>query len=79
MLFRSTGANADGSRGLERIHDRGGLTFVQSPQTAESPTMPNAAIKCVPEARVLTITEIAQEIAALPVAAVHGTRRSEVR
>lgn len=74
-----TGANADGSRGLERIHDRGGLTFVQTPQTAESPTMPNAAIKCVPDARVLTIAEIARQIAALPVAAVHGTRRSGVR
>ena len=74
-----TGANADGSRGLERIHDRGGLTFVQTPQTAESPTMPNAAIKCVPEARVLTIAEIGQQIATLPVAAVPGARRSEVR
>jgi two-component system chemotaxis response regulator CheB len=74
-----TGANADGSRGLKRIHDRGGLTFVQTPATAESPTMPNAAIKCVPDARVLTIAEIAGEIATLPVAAVPGTRRSEVR
>ena len=39
-----TGANADGSRGLKRIADRGGLALVQSPATAESPTMPLAAI-----------------------------------
>ncbi|HEX4681243.1 MAG TPA: chemotaxis protein CheB [Gemmatimonadaceae bacterium] len=63
-----TGANADGSRGLKRIFDRGGLAFVQTPQTAESPTMPAAALRCVPESRVLTIAEIARELAALPVA-----------
>jgi len=74
-----TGANADGSRGLKRIHDRGGLTFVQAPQTAESPTMPNAAIKCVPDARVLTIAEIAQQVASVPVRAVQGARRSGVQ
>jgi two-component system chemotaxis response regulator CheB len=74
-----TGANADGARGLERIHDRGGLALVQMPQTAESPTMPNAAIECVPQARVLTLSEIAAEIAALPVAVANGGRRSEAR
>jgi two-component system chemotaxis response regulator CheB len=68
-----TGANADGSRGLKRIFDRGGLAFVQAPQTAESPTMPAAAVRCVPESRVLTIQEIARELAALP-AAHHTTR-----
>jgi len=61
-----TGANADGSRGLKRIVDRGGLAFVQLPATAESPTMPEAAVKCVPLARVLTIEEIAGELGALP-------------
>lgn len=61
-----TGANADGSLGLRRIVDRGGLGFVQQPATAESPTMPAAAIEAVPEARVLTIDEIAKAIAALP-------------
>jgi two-component system chemotaxis response regulator CheB len=61
-----TGANADGSRGLKRIHDRGGLTFVQTPATAESPAMPDAAIRCVPSARVLTIEEIAERLGTLP-------------
>ena len=40
-----TGANADGARGLRRIADRGGLALVQDPGTAESPTMPAAAIE----------------------------------
>lgn len=64
-----TGANADGSRGLRRIVDRGGLALVQSPATAESPAMPAAAIQAVPNARVLTIPEIAATLAALPLAA----------
>jgi len=64
-----TGANADGAQGLRRIVARGGLGFVQTPATAESPTMPQAAIHAVPEARVMTIGEIATQIAALPVAA----------
>jgi two-component system chemotaxis response regulator CheB len=61
-----TGANADGSRGLKRIFDRGGLAFVQLPATAESPAMPAAAVRCVPSARVLTLHEIAVALAALP-------------
>ena len=61
-----TGANADGSRGLKRIADRGGLALVQSPDTAESAAMPAAAIRAVPSARVLTIPEIAATLAALP-------------
>ena len=64
-----TGANADGAAGLRRIVDRGGLAFVQMPQTAESPAMPTAALRSVPDARVLTIAEIANAIGTLPVAA----------
>jgi two-component system chemotaxis response regulator CheB len=63
-----TGANADGSRGLRRIFDRGGLAFIQEPATAESPMMPAAAVRCVPGARVLPIAEIAAAIVALPTA-----------
>jgi len=60
-----TGANADGSRGLKRIADRGGKAFVQTPATAESPTMPAAAIRCVPQASVMAIDEIAVALAKL--------------
>ena len=63
-----TGANADGSRGLKRIFDRGGLALVQSPSTAESATMPAAALRCVPQAREMTIKQIAATLAALPTA-----------
>ena len=61
-----TGANADGSGGLRRIVDRGGLALVQLPQTAESPVMPAAAAKAVPEALVMTIEQIAQTLSTLP-------------
>ena len=39
-----TGANDDGSRGLKKIKESGGLTIVQDPDTAEIDTMPKAAI-----------------------------------
>ena len=57
-----TGANADGAEGLRRIAERGGLTLVQEPSTAESPTMPNAALKAVPSSRVLTVGAIGELI-----------------
>lgn len=60
-----TGANEDGSRGLRRIADRGGLAVVQDPATAESPLMPASALKAVPEALVLTLEGIADHLATL--------------
>ena len=42
-----TGGNKDGSKGLACIHEQGGLTIVQDPNTAESPFMPLAAIDAV--------------------------------
>ena len=75
-----TGANADGSRGLRRIFDRGGLAFVQDPLTAESPTMPSAAIRCVPGAHVQPIGEIAVSLVSMsgdePVGAARMPRES---
>jgi two-component system chemotaxis response regulator CheB len=61
-----TGANADGARGLRRIADRGGLAIVQRPATAESPTMPAAALRAVPDARALSIEEIGHALVSLP-------------
>jgi two-component system chemotaxis response regulator CheB len=60
-----TGANADGSRGLRRITDRGGMPLVQLPATAESPAMPAAALRVVPEARALTLRELSGTLASL--------------
>ena len=39
-----SGANADGSDGLEYVKNRGGTTIVQLPQSAEVPFMPQHAI-----------------------------------
>lgn len=39
-----TGANEDGSEGLDYIRRRGGLSLAQSPQSSEAPVMPEAAI-----------------------------------
>jgi two-component system, chemotaxis family, protein-glutamate methylesterase/glutaminase len=70
-----TGANADGSRGLRRIVDRGGRAIVQDPATAEVPVMPAAAREAVPEAAVLRLEEIPGYLAKLPGAgAVPGSR-----
>ena len=61
-----TGANADGADGLRRISDRGGLALVQDPDGAESGTMPEAARKAVPRARVMTLQGITAYLATLP-------------
>lgn len=54
-----TGANEDGSAGLTRIRDAGGVTVVQDPATAARPEMPSAAIAAVASARVLPLRKIA--------------------
>ena len=61
-----TGANADGSSGLRRISDRGGMALVQDPTTAESPTMPAAAMKAVPRARIMELRGIIDYLIGLP-------------
>jgi two-component system chemotaxis response regulator CheB len=61
-----TGANADGAEGLRQISDRGGMALVQDPKTAESPTMPAAAMKAVPRARVMPLADIVAFLCELP-------------
>lgn len=53
-----TGANDDGARGLRHVVDRGGRAIIQDPATAESPVMPVAASRAVPEATVVPLDEI---------------------
>ena len=43
-----SGANADGAAGLKAIGDRGGITVVQSLETAEMIAMPAAALEAAP-------------------------------
>jgi two-component system chemotaxis response regulator CheB len=61
-----TGANSDGAEGLRLISDRGGLALVQDPDSAESPTMPRAATRAVPRARVMSLEEIIRFVGELP-------------
>ena len=61
-----TGANADGSQGLRRISDRGGMAIVQDPATAESATMPLAAVAAVPRAKVMPLDELTRFVTTLP-------------
>ena len=61
-----TGANADGSDGLRRISDRGGLALVQDPSTAESRPMPEAARRAVPRARIMSLEGIVGYLSTLP-------------
>jgi two-component system chemotaxis response regulator CheB len=67
-----TGANADGAAGLARIVARGGTAIVQDPATAERREMPAAALWATPEARVLSLEEIAPVLTELV-----GTRDEE--
>lgn len=55
-----SGANEDGAAGLAAIHDAGGVTVVQSPETARAPNMALSALKLRPADRVLPLNEIAQ-------------------
>lgn len=61
-----TGANADGAEGLRQISDRGGMAIIQDPATAESPTMPTAAVKAVPRAKVMPLAGIVAFLQELP-------------
>jgi len=57
-----TGANEDGARGLAHIVKRGGIALVQDPKTAEIPIMPEAAIRAVPKAEVLSLDALAPRL-----------------
>lgn len=60
-----TGANDDGAAGLRRIADRGGIAIVEDPSTAASATMPRAALRAVPQARVLPVAAIPDHLVRL--------------
>jgi two-component system chemotaxis response regulator CheB len=57
-----TGANEDGAAGLAYIRKRGGITVVQSPETAEATVMPEAAIAMDAAGKVLPLDQIASFI-----------------
>jgi two-component system chemotaxis response regulator CheB len=55
-----TGANADGAAGLRAIHAAGGTAIVQRPELAHTPYMPQAALNACPDARAMSLEEIAR-------------------
>jgi two-component system chemotaxis response regulator CheB len=54
-----TGANEDGAAGLAAVHQAGGTTIVQQPETAHASVMVESALKRSPVDMVLTLEEIA--------------------
>ena len=57
-----TGANQDGVQGLAAVKARGGVTIVQSPETAECPVLPRAAIATVAVDQILPLSDIAAHL-----------------
>jgi two-component system chemotaxis response regulator CheB len=55
-----TGANNDGSRGLKKIKQAGGLTIAQDPADAEVPHMPKAAIAAADPDLILPLEKIGE-------------------
>lgn len=53
-----TGANSDGSQGLNKIKEMGGLAIVQDPAGAEVEAMPRAAIKATEVDHILPLERI---------------------
>ncbi len=53
-----TGSNEDGAAGLARVAAAGGTVIVQSPEYAQFPHMPEAALSAVPNAKILTLDQI---------------------
>lgn len=60
-----TGANEDGAAGLAHVARCGGMPIIQKPATAEVPVMPEAALREVPWAHVMTLGEIGEFLASL--------------
>ncbi len=57
-----TGANSDGSKGLKRIKELGGLAIVQDPKTAVASSMPKAAIEITAVDYILSLNEISKKL-----------------
>lgn len=60
-----TGLKRDGARGLMAIERHHGMTLVQDPSEAVASEMPLAALAVVPNAKIMTLQQIAQWLATL--------------
>lgn len=54
-----TGANSDGSHGLAKVKEQGGLTIVQDPRDAQAVWMPRAALEIAQPDYIARLEEIA--------------------
>ena len=55
-----TGSNSDGTKGIKRIKECGGLAIIQDPKTAESEYMPKSAIAAIEPDYILSLEEIVE-------------------
>ena len=55
-----TGASSDGTRGLQAICEAGGIAVVQSPESAQAPALPVAALAASPNACVMSLEQMAE-------------------
>ena len=53
-----TGSNNDGTNGIKRIQECGGLAIVQDPKTAEAAYMPTSAIAAIQPDYILSLEDI---------------------
>jgi two-component system, chemotaxis family, protein-glutamate methylesterase/glutaminase len=60
-----TGLLDDGAAGLRVVDRYGGTCLVQDPDTAEFPSMPQAALRAVPDARALPLSSLVTEVVRL--------------
>jgi two-component system chemotaxis response regulator CheB len=60
-----SGANEDGARGLAAIQHGGGLAIVQTPESAQAPAMPRAALSSTRAAHALSIADLSVALAQL--------------
>jgi len=67
-----TGASEDGARGLAAVHDAGGITVIQEPQTAQSSLMVTSALRRRSPDLVLSLGGIARLFAGFAVNAGAG-------
>lgn len=67
-----TGANNDGTRGLQTIKSYGGLAIVQSPDSAESGAMPRSAIEEVAVDHIVPLDRMGQFLNDLAFGNSHG-------
>ncbi len=55
-----TGSNSDGTKGIKRIKDCGGLAIIQDPNTADSEYMPKSAIAAIKPDYIVSLDEIVE-------------------